>query len=216
MSWALLTGNEFEWKCQRFCGKKSGNISQGADELQWSAWRIRSPCKTRAKPVSQGHLLSTLPQTGTHTSNVEPGSHLLRIHLLQKLALHCCQKNHKLLDSEGLLGIKGNMKARALNSSTWCAISPAGLSHWSQCQLISFKAWSHANSVDSMLQTTSSTYFQLLLETLHEPTSPSSRFTLSSPDETSSAFFPLCYPTFLPQHFRAAHGSISTSLKIYP
>lgn len=158
--------------------------------------------------------------TGTHASHVEPGSHLLRTHLLQKLTLHCCQPNHKLASAQHLFGIKEKemWNSKGFELGTCQTISPAGLSlYWSHCRCINLYHL-RLNLMPTeqayMLQIISSTYLQLFwrlcINPLHKPHiwphPPQMGYPLSS--------ISVCYPTFLPQHLRGAHQSISTLLKI--
>lgn len=106
--------------------------------------------------------------------------------------------------------------ARALNLSTCWAISPAGLSHWSQCRCVNLYhlrlgpiQTEQPLCYKSSPPHTLNFLWKLCISPIRDPHiwpyPPQTRHPLSS--------FPLCYPTFLLQHLRAAHGGISTSLK---
>lgn len=115
-----------------------------------------------------------LPHAGTHASNVEPGSHLHRTPLLQKLTLHCCQPNHKLASAQDLFGIKEKemWNSKGFVLSTCQTLSPPDLSlHWSHCRCVNLyhlQLNPMPTEQVSLLQIISSTCLQLLLEALHQ------------------------------------------------
>lgn len=199
MCWALLTAREFKWKCRGFCSSKSGNISQCADKVQSFIVKNEIILKNQ---THQDTCSVQLPHTGTYASNVEPGSHLSRSHLLQKLTLHCCQPNHKLPSAQDLFGIKEKemWNSKGFELSTCLTISPVGLSlHWSHCRCVNLchlRLNSMPTEQASMLQIISSTCFRLFLEALHQSPWRTPYLTPSSPDEIPSVFHFCVLPHF--------------------